>query len=87
MFPAAAAAAIEVERFEIDVISPECVRLVAWSNGKRLMTLTADPRDRDQFRRMMEVPEVFLGIQAGGDRQEIWTDIRSRRHGEQAHGG
>lgn len=70
---------VHVDKIEIEPISPTCVRLVAWSNGKRLITLTSDPNDREHFRRMMEVPEVFLCRQAGLGKDEVLGDIRSRR--------
>lgn len=77
MFPTESS--IPIDKIEIEPISPTCVRLVAWSNGKRLLTLTADPHDRVGFRRMLELPEVFLAIGAGEEQDNVLSEVRSRR--------
>jgi hypothetical protein len=75
-----------ITRVEIEFLSPERVRLVAWCGDDRDMILTADPRDPEDLRELLQVPEVLLSAQAGVDLDETWARIRSRHDGTHEHG-
>lgn len=82
MMPTLKDLGLEFEKFEIEWISASCVRLVGWAAGERMLVLTADPKDQEDLRELLEVPEVMYCQQAGLDREEVWKLIRSRRHGQ-----
>lgn len=87
MLPTLEDLGLKFERFDIEWISESCVRLVGWAGGERMLTLTADPRDQEDLRELLQVPEVFYCSQAGLDRDDVWKLIRRRRHGQKKHRG
>lgn len=87
MLPKLEELGITYERFEIEWISPKCVRLVGWVDGERMLTLFANPQDQHDLAELLQVVEVFYTSQAGLDRKQVWRNINRREHGHETHRG
>lgn len=67
-----------VTRIELEYLSSQRVRLVAWCGDQRDMQLTADPRDPRDLAELLAVAEVVFTAQAGGDHEQVLTRLRER---------
>lgn len=76
-----------ITRFEIEYLSPTCVRLVGWCEGERELMQTADPHDPEALQDLLNVVEALVCAQAGLDPDTTMNRIRERRHhGQNEHG-